>query len=295
MTLQQLTYFEAIARTQNLSRAAEELFIAQPSLSISMRKLEEELTVPLFSRKGHRTVLTEEGELFLEHVSRIRRELSEAQEHMKRIGTMKKHTVSVGCTTPVLCDLLPKTMQAFRSAPGRERTRFIVSSGNTPELIRKLKAGVFDCLICSQYPDPDILQLPLEEDPILLIVPAGTAAPASWEEVLQHPLIGYEEGSAMTEVLLSISREIGYPFTFDFLAPNEEAVASLVSHGMGYAIAPYNRTMRGHEIAVLPLPTGTYTRKNCLTVKRGSVPHGQAAGDYIDFLNDFAAQTALGG
>ena len=173
MTLQQLTYFEAIARTQNLSRAAEELFIAQLSLSISMRKL--------------------------------------------------------------------------------------------------------------------------EEDPILLIVPAGTAAPASWEEVLQHPLIGYEEGSAMTEVLLSISREIGYPFTFDFLAPNEEAVASLVSHGMGYAIAPYNRTMRGHEIAVLPLPTGTYTRKNCLTVKRGSVPHGQAAGDFIGFLNDFAAQTALGG
>lgn len=284
MTLQQLIYFETISDTQNMSRAAEELFITQPSLSVSMRKLEQELTVPLFTHRGHRTVLTEEGEIFLAHVRRIRREVEEAQIHMKRLGEEKRYSVRIGCTTPILSELLPRCMQDFRRIRGNEKTRFVCSTGNTPELIRKLKAGVYDCLICSDSVDPDIVQIPLEEEPIRLIQAQGQPVPETWEELLRLPLIGYEEDSAMNEVLRKISREVGREFSFEFRAPNEEAIAALAAHGIGVAIAPWNRSMRGHAVEAHPLPSGSWSRYNCLTTRPDDAPGGQAADRFIRFM-----------
>ncbi len=286
MTLQQLIYFEKISDTQNMSRAAEELYITQPSLSVSMRKLEQELTVQLFTHRGHRTLLTREGEIFREHVRRILTETEEAVIHMKRLGAEKRYSIRIGCTTPILCELLPRCMQEFRKIPGNEKTRFVCSTGNTPELIRKLKAGVYDCLICSGSSDPEVLQIPLEKEPVRLITQKGDSVPESWEELLRRPLIGYEENSAMNEFLLEISREVQQPFSFEFRAPNEEAIAALVAHGMGIAIAPRNRSMQGQRIEFHPLPSGVYYRYNCLTLRPGDAPAGAAADRFVQFMSE---------
>ena len=71
MTLNQMSYFQTVAREGHMGRSAEKLLIAQPSLSVSMMKLEEELGVTLFDRHGHSLILTAEGKIFLRHVDRI--------------------------------------------------------------------------------------------------------------------------------------------------------------------------------------------------------------------------------
>ena len=71
MTLNQILYFQKVARLENYHQAAEELYISQPSLSRSMAALESELGVALFEKKGRGVTLTKAGYLFLEHADRI--------------------------------------------------------------------------------------------------------------------------------------------------------------------------------------------------------------------------------
>ena len=71
MTLNQILYFQKVARLENYHQAAEELYISQPSLSRSMAAIESELGVALFEKKGRGVTLTKAGKLFLEHADRI--------------------------------------------------------------------------------------------------------------------------------------------------------------------------------------------------------------------------------
>src|SRR3712207_9113384 len=96
MTLQQLRYFLAAARHGSFSAAAEELLMAQPSLSDQVRRLEAELGVPLFVRAGRRLELTEAGRRLLPHAERTLAASAEAVESVRDIRTLAGGTVSFG-------------------------------------------------------------------------------------------------------------------------------------------------------------------------------------------------------
>ena len=84
MNLQQLRYFHKIAALKNYTKASEELFVAQSSLSHSMAKLEHELGVPLFIKQGRNIVVTSYGENFDKHVAIILRELELAKNEIQQ-------------------------------------------------------------------------------------------------------------------------------------------------------------------------------------------------------------------
>ena len=85
MNLQQLYYFQAISRLKNYTKAAEQLLVAQSSLSHSIGDLERELGVPLFFKVGRNIDITEYGKQFLIHVDRITAELELANQELKNI------------------------------------------------------------------------------------------------------------------------------------------------------------------------------------------------------------------
>ena len=91
MTLNQILYFQTVARHQHFRLAAAELSISQPSLSRSIAVLEEELGIILFERKGRTVTLTKYGKLFLEHADRILDEVRLAQKHMKKLSGNAGH------------------------------------------------------------------------------------------------------------------------------------------------------------------------------------------------------------
>ena len=86
MNLQQLYYFQAISRLKNYTKAAEQLLVAQSSLSHSIGDLERELGVPLFFKVGRNIDITEYGKQFLIHVDRITAELELANQELKKMG-----------------------------------------------------------------------------------------------------------------------------------------------------------------------------------------------------------------
>lgn len=84
MLLSQLKYFQVVAQYQHISRAAEELHVAQPALSATVAKLEKELGVPLFDRQGRNIELNYAGKHLLEHVDFIFEQLTAMEESLEK-------------------------------------------------------------------------------------------------------------------------------------------------------------------------------------------------------------------
>ena len=95
LTLLALTYFQKTAELQHLTHAAEALHISQPSLSHTIKMLEQELGVPLFRRSGRNIVLTKYGEILLSHTNRIMSELKHAQKELEDAKEAQDMTVTI--------------------------------------------------------------------------------------------------------------------------------------------------------------------------------------------------------
>ena len=285
MTLNQMTYFRMLAETGHMGQAAEKLFLSQPSLSASVARLEKELGVRLFDRRGHRMTLTGEGEAYLRHVERILREVDEAAAHMSRLASSQETRIRLGCGTPVLHDYFPQWMGAFLRRPENREVRFECSIENTGELIRRLKNGGYDLLLCSRSGDEEVEQVPLASEPIVVVAHRDAPPPPRhWAELAQLPLIGYEENSVMDNTLQGIAEDHGTRFQFLYRAPTETAIVALVAHGLGYAVIAWSEEeTRGRPVACYPMEEGEYTRQLYLTTLRGQESHG-AAGRLIRFL-----------
>ncbi len=289
MTLNQLTYFKTLCETSHMGRAAERLYISQPSLSVALARLEEELGVKLFSREGHRLTPTAEGEALLAHTERVLRETEEAKEHMRRLAQRREGLIHLGCIAPVLYDWLPAEMNCFHALPDCAEIRFKFSVENNDELIRRLKNGVYDFVLCSESGDESLSQTRVLSEPLTLVSPAGEGAvPQTWAELAAAPLVGCEEGSFLDRMLRDVARERGVSLRFAYRATSEDAIVSLVEHGFGCAVMPWSEAlMRKYAVERHALPDGTYARDVYLTTMCGRESVG-AAKRFIDYITDRA-------
>ncbi|MGA5199502.1 LysR family transcriptional regulator, partial [Streptomyces exfoliatus] len=139
MDLLQLRYFQAVARYEHISRAAEELRVAQPSLSRTLGRLEAELGSPLFDRQGRRIRLNQYGAIFLRHVDRALRELDDGRRALRDARDTGLGRVSVASETLLTITHL---LGSFRAAYPRADSRLFQSTAQ--EMGRQLRAGEVD-------------------------------------------------------------------------------------------------------------------------------------------------------
>src|SRR5215211_5785184 len=145
MTLQQLRYFLAAAERGSFSAAAEELLMAQPSLSDQIRRLEAELGVALFARAGRRLELTEAGRMLRPHAERTLAAAEDALESVKAVRTLTGGTASFGTFGSAHHYLLGGLVQDFRRRYPDVRVRVIgQNSVEVADAVRegRLEAGL---------------------------------------------------------------------------------------------------------------------------------------------------------
>lgn len=212
MNLNQLTYFAVTARHQHFTRAAEELFISQPSLSYAISTLEEELGTRLFEKKGRNIVLTKYGKLFLSHVERALAEIEQGKLEIAKLSGSGAGHVDVGYPTAGFSSLLSQLISQFLALPGNGEATFTCTHGHSSELIAGLKSQKFDVTFgCAGADDPDIAFTPLFALPPKVLVPEG------------HPLAGFAE--------LSLCQLADYPLVLDHQADEDaQCEAKLARH-----------------------------------------------------------------
>ena len=113
MEMHQLAYFESVSRHLHFTRAAEELNVAQPSVSQQIRKLETELGAPLFHRMKRHVALTEAGKTFLPHARAVLQRVDEARLEVQELSGLRRGTLAVGAPPSVGTHLLPRALAAF--------------------------------------------------------------------------------------------------------------------------------------------------------------------------------------
>jgi len=130
-----LHIFKIVAKYLSFTKAAEQLYISQPAISKTIRKLEEEYKITLFLRKRNSIELTSEGKLFLDYTHRILHIFSEMESHFLYQNKTFPDLINFGASTTVANYILPKIIAKFRLQ--FPETKFKITSANS-ELIEEL-------------------------------------------------------------------------------------------------------------------------------------------------------------
>jgi len=242
MDLLQLRYFQVVARLENVTRAAEELHIAQSSLSKTIARLEEGVGVPLFERQGRRIRLNQYGKTFLKRVERSFRELEEGQREVADLAGLDRGSVTVGATTS---PQLPYIFREYLTLHPHVNFRFLQATQHL-EIQERLMNGEIDLCISTQPIDQlGILCEPLKNEEILLALPpehrfVGRKS-IQLKEVADEPFIRQTAAYGLREITDDFCQQAGFTphianIAFESFTP--EVICSLVKAGFGNAFIP---------------------------------------------------------
>ncbi len=141
-TLSSYRIFNAVAETGNLSKAAKELFISQPAISKAVSKLEQSLSVKLFTRNSRGVKLTEEGALLYEYTCSAFESLRRGEESIKKIHALGMGHIKIGVSTTLCKHLLLPYLQNFMEA--YPHIRLNIECHSTKETLALLEDGKLD-------------------------------------------------------------------------------------------------------------------------------------------------------
>lgn len=174
--LRLVRYFVAVAETGNVTRAAERLHIAQPSLSAAIQQLEGQLGVELLARHGRRVTLTPAGELLLRRGRELLDHADAVADQVRRHGAATSGRLRLGLSPTARYGVGPRLLAAC--AARVPAVMLYTSEDTTGVLLRDVAAGRLDLAVtfCTPDPPPSGIDLvPLVEEPAIVHLPAGHA------------------------------------------------------------------------------------------------------------------------
>lgn len=239
MDLLQLSYFQVVARFENITLAAEELHVSQPSLSITIARLEESLGVPLFERQGKRIRLNQFGKTFLKRVNRIFKELEEGRRELADLAGLEHGSVTVGATTS---RLLPNLFSEYLTDHPNVKFRLFQVTQQL-EIQKKLMNGYIDLCISSLPIDQlNIHCQPLITEEIFIAVSTKHRLAGrkniQLTEIAEEPFIHQTTESGLWEITNDFCQQAGFIPNIAFECTTPEVICSLVKAGLGNAFIP---------------------------------------------------------
>ena len=269
MTSRELLYVKTIADEKSITRAAQKLYLTQPSLSHCITNIEKQLGTRLFRRTSGGLVLTYAGERYYRMACEVLRIYAAFESEISEESELLRGRITLGVTNYLACDLLPRMLPRFhREYPGIELR---VVEETTDELEKSLLSGRLDFAIMhtgagdGASEDPGLAHEVLRRDPFLLIAPPEHpyADRAVMREGAQDPeldpaLLGGEpflmvsKGQRIRHVADRILRQAGMSPEIIFTSRNFETLRRLCAQGMGYTFIPrrYVGLLGGEEYQI---------------------------------------------
>ena len=236
MDLRQFRVFVEVARLGSFTRAAEQLRIAQPAVSISIRKLEEELEVTLFNRQEKNVSLTTEGETLLTHANRIMEDFAAAEAEMAELRGLTKGEVRIGIPPMMSSYYFPLIIKNFRQR--YPNLKLSVRGEGAASIQRLITRGEIDMGVIAGQKIPEGLEWQhfLREEIVACVPPdhplAGRES-VTLEEFLQEPQILFKEGYYMRELIDELVEERDLSPQFVFETNLFSLVRSLIKQRLG--------------------------------------------------------------
>ncbi len=171
MTLTELRYIVAVARERHFGRAAEACFVSQPTLSVSIKKLEEELDVRIFERGANEVSVTPIGEEIVRQAQSVIEQAGAIREIAKRRKDPLNGPLRLGVIYTIGPYLLPDLVrQVIERVP---QMPLMLQENFTAKLLDMLRTGELDAAIMAEpFPDTGLATAPLYDEPFMVALPA---------------------------------------------------------------------------------------------------------------------------
>ncbi|MER7680057.1 MULTISPECIES: LysR family transcriptional regulator [unclassified Streptomyces] len=236
-----LAHFAGVARTEHVTRAAQEMRVPQSTLSRAMVRLEQDLGVDLFARRGRTVSLTPAGRAFLASVERALAEIGRAADEVRADADPATGKVAFGFLHTMGSETVPGLIRAFRADhPG---VRFSLVQNYGEAMLERLRSGELDLCLTSPVPDaPDLVGRLLDEQKLRLVVPAdhrlASRRRVRLAEAADETFVTLEPGYGMRRLTDDLCREAGFRPRIAFEGEEAETLRGLVAAGLGVALLP---------------------------------------------------------
>ena len=172
MTLTELRYVVTLARERHFGRAAERCHVSQPTLSVAVKKLEDELGVPLFERSKSSIRVTETGQRIIEQAQRVLDQVNVIRDIAQDGKNQLNSPLKVGAIYTIGPYLFPHLLPELRRA-APEMPLFI-EENYTANLRQKLRQSELDAIIIAlPFEEPEVVTMPLYDEPFVVLLPGG--------------------------------------------------------------------------------------------------------------------------
>ena len=247
MTLTELRYIVAVAREKHFGRAAEACFVSQPTLSVAIKKLEEELDVKLFERGAVEVSVTHLGEAIVRQAQIVIEQAAAIKDLAKRGKDPLAGPLALGIIYTIGPYLLPDLVRhAIEMSP---QMPLMLQEQFTVKLLEMLRTGELDCAIMADpFPDSGLAIAPLYDEPFMIAVPKAhplaKRKSVSAEELKQETMLLLGTGHCFRDHVLEVCPEYAR-FSSDaegirksFEGSSLETIKHMVAAGMGITLVP---------------------------------------------------------
>ncbi|MFN8508724.1 MAG: LysR family transcriptional regulator [Dehalococcoidia bacterium] len=240
MELAQLEAFLQVAHHRSFSRAAEALFLTQPSVTARIQSLEREIGERLFERTGRSVTLTDAGHAFIPHAQRALTAVQEGTDAIEAVRHGDVGSIRIGASSSIATYVLPAIFKHFRQE--RPRVHIHLTTGTTEDMLEKLIAGELHVAITRLTQHPEIESLHLYNDDLALVVspshPFAAKGRVTVAEAGREPFLFFERSSSYHTLIYSMFLRVGVVPESVMELDSMEATKHMVEAGLGIAILP---------------------------------------------------------
>jgi LysR family transcriptional regulator, transcription activator of glutamate synthase operon len=275
MELRQLRYLVAVADELNFTRAAAREHIAQPALSQQIKRLEEQLGLPLVERTTRSVALTDAGELLVARARRVLNELGAARAELEALSGVYIGHVIVGVLHTMGPVDVSLALALFRERhPGVELTVREHSSEELAQMVRDDELDLAFLSVTERVESQGLgLHQLVSEELVLLVSSSHRLAGrrrVRMAELAGEEFISYREGARLRELLESAGRAVGFEPRVTLESNESGRIRRLVARGLGVAILPRSDAERhGADVGVCALVEPSLRRDITLAWREG--------------------------
>ncbi len=238
ITIRQLQVFDAVARHLSYTRAAEELHLTQPAVSMQIKQLEGSVGLSLFEQIGKRIYLTQAGDAMLRHARSIMQNLSAAEEEMDELKGVDSGRLKVAIASTVNYFATQLLAVFAREHPTVEISLDVT---NREALLSRLEANIPDLVLMGKPPaDLDLIAEPFMDNPLIMIAPPDHPLAGKKKirlaELEGEDFVVREPGSGTRVAMERFFAEQGFVHQKGMELMGNEAVKQGVEAGLGLAV-----------------------------------------------------------
>ncbi|MGD1170636.1 LysR family transcriptional regulator [Mycobacterium seoulense] len=249
-------WFVTLAELQHVTAAADQLHLAQPTLTRMLARLERRLGVALFDRRGKRLSLNTYGRIFYDHARRAQLELDAARRTIDDLANPAVSEIRLGFLGSFGSTVVPRLIAGFREAS--PRVAFALQEGAAESIGELVQSGLVDIGVVSPRPrGPTLAWRSLFRQRLGVAVPRGhrfAGAPAvSMTDLADESFVAMHPGFGMRRLLDELCAAMHFQPRIVLEAANLTTTAGLVAAGLGVGLMPIDGSEYAPGLSMLPL------------------------------------------